>query len=325
MDTIFNAKNANKYDCVLCDFKCSKLSNWNIHILTSKHIKRYKNDINDTKIMPNNATVYKCEKCNKHYNYHSGLWRHAKLCKSKNTLDETKIVEDKPLMSLVLEVVKSNTELQKQNDEFKSLIIEQNKSIIEQNNKMLETVKEVCKNNNTNITNNSNNVNSNNKAFNLQVFLNEECKDAMDINDFIDSVKLQLSDLELVGKLGFVDGISSIIIKNLKALKMNERPVHCTDMKRETMYVKEQGIWEKQEGDYKNLRKVIKRIAFKNSKNLSLYKELHPDYNDYYSKHSDHYLKLQIEAFGGSGNETIDNENKIIKKIAKEMTIDKSL
>jgi hypothetical protein len=122
-----------------------------------------------------------------------------------------------------------------------------------------------------------------------------------------------------------VDGISSIIIKNLKALKVSERPVHCTDTKRETIYVKDEGIWEKQEDDHKKLRKIIKRVAFKNSKNLSVYKELHPDCNDYYSKHNDHYLKLRIEAFGGSGNETVDNENKIIKKIIKEMTIDKSL
>ena len=104
---------------------------------------------------------------------------------------------------------------------------------------------------------------------------------------------------------------------------MCERPVHCTDTKRETIYVKEQGIWEKQEGDHKKLRKIIKGVAFKNSKNLSVYKELHPDCTDYYSKYNDHYLNLRIEAFGGSGNETIDNENKIIKKIIKEMTIDK--
>jgi Txe/YoeB family toxin of Txe-Axe toxin-antitoxin module len=147
----------------------------------------------------------------------------------------------------------------------------------------------------------------------------------MDINEFEDSIKLQLSDLELVGRLGFVDGISSIIIKNLKALKVHERPVHCTDLKRETMYVNDKGVWEKQENDNKKLRRLIKHIAFKNAKNLSLYKELHPDYNDYYSKCSDHFLKLQIEAFGGSGNETVDNENKIIKKIVKEMGIDKRL
>jgi len=298
-----NMKNMlNEYYCEKCDYKCIKKFCWTQHISTSKHLDA-------TSKLQNATDKYVCD-CGKQFKHHSSFYRHKKKCnlkeEDKDTIDSNLVVQ-----------------LLKQNDEFKSLIIEQNKSMIEQNNKMLETVQEVCKNN-SNIVNNTN-INSNNKAFNLQVFLNETCKDAMDINDFIDSVKLQLSDLELVGKLGFVDGISSIIIKNLKALKVSERPVHCTDLKRETMYVKEQGIWEKQEGDYKNLRKVIKRVAFKNSKNLSLYKELHPDYNDYYSKHSDHYLKLQIEAFGGSGNETIDNENKIIKKIAKEMAIDKRI
>ena len=319
MSTIFTSKNIVTIDCDLCDFKCFKKGDYKRHLLTQKHKNMAEiNKIStlSTIITSKHINPLICQNCNKQYKERTGLWKHKKICCDNKNPDIS-------LTNLVLEVVKNNNELQKQNDEFKSLIIEQNKSMIEQNSKMLETVQEVCKNSNSNIINS--NINSNNKAFNLNVFLNEECKDAMDINDFIDSVKLQLSDLELVGKLGFVDGISSIIIKNLKALKVNERPVHCTDLKRETMYVKEQGIWEKQEGDYKNLRKVIKRVAFKNSKNLSLYKELHPDYNDYYSKHSDHYLKLQIEAFGGSGNETIDNENKIIKKIAKEMAIDKSL
>jgi hypothetical protein len=307
-------KIAKKYNCVSCNYNTSNIFDYNKHKLTSKHIKTYNGSIQEEKkvfLSQNVANKFICD-CGKSFKTHGGIWKHKKKCNNAHIHDDP----DNTIMTLVMEVVKNNTELQKQNDEFKTMLLEQN-------NKMIETVQEVCKSNNSNIINS--NINSNNKAFNLNVFLNETCKDAMDINDFIDSVKLQLSDLELVGKLGFVDGISSIIIKNLKALKENERPVHCTDLKRETMYVKEQGIWEKQEGDYKNLRKVIKRIAFKNSKNLSLYKELHPDYNDYYSKHSDHYLKLQIEAFGGSGNETIDNENKIIKKIAKEMAIDKSL
>ena len=314
-DDIFDAKTAKYFKCNLCDFKCCKQSNWNNHILTRKHKKNNNELQNDYNLDHENAiTKFTCD-CGKIYKHRQGLWKHKQVCKKK-CISQNNTQPDNN------EIIDSNLVIQllKQNDEFKSMLIEQN-------NKMIETIQEVCKSNNTNNSNivNNTNINSNNKAFNLNVFLNETCKDAMDINDFIDSVKLQLSDLELVGKLGFVDGISSIIIKNLKALKVSERPVHCTDLKRETMYVKEQGIWEKQEGDYKNLRKVIKRIAFKNSKNLSLYKELHPDYYDYYSKHSDHYLKLQIEAFGGSGNETIDNENKIIKKIAKEMAIDKSL
>jgi hypothetical protein len=312
-------KISKEYICESCDYKCSKNSEWNKHSLTLKHKNR--TNLNNLTSEISCSKKFNCKKCFKEYNARNSLWYHEQKC-----IVHDKVVnvekDDNKLINIVLDVVKSNTELQKQNDEFKSLIIEQNKSMIEQNKTMIETVQEVCKNNNTNIVN-TNNVNSHNKAFNLNVFLNETCKDAMDVNDFIDSFKLQLSDLDLVGKLGFVDGISSIIIKNLKALKVSERPVHCTDTKRETIYVKDQGIWEKQEDDHKKLRKIIKRVAFKNSKNLSLYKELHPDCTDYYSKHNDHYLNLRIEAFGGSGNETVDNENKIIKKIIKEMTIDK--
>ena len=308
-DDIFDAETAKYFKCILCDFKCCKQSNWNKHILTLKHKKNNNELQNDYNLDHENAvTTFTCD-CGKNYKHRQGLWKHKQVCKKKYIEQpDTKDIIDSNLI----------VQLLKQNDEFKTMLLEQNKT-------MIETVQEVCKSNNTNIMNNTNIVNSNNKAFNLNVFLNETCKDAMDINDFIDSVKLQLSDLELVGKLGFVDGISSIIIKNLKALKVNERPVHCTDLKRETIYVKDEGIWEKQEGDHKKLRKIIKRVAFKNSKNLSLYKELHPDCTDYYSKYNDHYLKLQIEAYGGSGNETVDNENKIIKKIVKEMTIDKSL
>ena len=290
-------KNAEIYICKPCDFKCSKLSNYNIHLTTLKHQNRtilnnleHKNAVN---------CKFTCKLCEKSYKARNSLWYHEKKC----------FFVKEPIQTTETNLI---VQLLKQNDEFKNMLLEQN-------TKMLETVQDVCKNNNT-----TNIVNSNNKAFNLNVFLNETCKDAMDINEFEDSIKLQLSDLELVGRLGFVDGISSIIIKNLKALKVNERPVHCTDLKRETMYVNDKGIWEKQENDNKKLRRLIKHIAFKNAKNLTLYKELHPDYNDYYSKCSDHFLKLQIEAFGGSGNETVDNENKIIKKIVKEMGIDKN-
>ena len=299
----FTSKKHQYFICETCDFKCFKKGDYNRHITTQKH----KNLNNPNKITSN--YINECI-CGKKFKHQSTLCAHKKKCVIQNNTDNNDPIDSNLVVQLL-----------KQNDEFKSLIIEQNKSIIEQNNKMIETVQEVCKSNNSNIVNS--NVNSNNKAFNLNVFLNETCKDAMDINEFEDSIKLQLSDLELVGRLGFVDGISSIIIKNLKALKVSERPVHCTDLKRETMYVNDKGVWEKQENDNKKLRRLIKHIAFKNAKNLSLYKELHPDYNDYYSKCSDHFLKLQIEAFGGSGNETVDNENKIIKKIVKEMGIDK--
>ena len=146
----------------------------------------------------------------------------------------------------------------------------------------------------------------------------------MNIMDFVDSLKLQLSDLESVGKLGFVEGISNIIVKNLKALDVHKRPVHCSDSKREVIYIRDENKWEKENEDKQKLRKVIKRIANKNSRLLSTFKEKHPDCIKSASLYSEQYNKLIIEAMGGSGNEDFDNENKIIKKIAKEVVIDKS-
>jgi hypothetical protein len=219
--------------------------------------------------------------------------------------------EDVKLLStLVLEVVKQNKELMSQHNETQK-----------QNQELTKQLFEICKNgtNNTMINNNSYN-----KTFNLNVFLNEECKDAMNIMDFVDSLKIQLSDLENVGKQGFIDGISNIIVKNLKALDVNKRPVHCSDSKREIMYIKDEDKWEKDDDDKLKLRKAIKYIAHKNTKLLPEFKAKYPDciYSD--SRKSDQYNKLIIESMGGNGDNDAEKENKIIRKIAKEVIIDKN-
>jgi hypothetical protein len=156
------------------------------------------------------------------------------------------------------------------------------------------------------------------------VFLNEQCKDAMNITDFAESLQLQLSDLEEVGKLGFVEGISNIIIKNLKALDITKRPVHCSDSKRETMYIKDNNIWEKESEEKQKLRKVIKHVAYKNTKMLPLFRAKHPDCGKSESKYSDQYNKLLVESMGGGrGGNDVEKENKIIKNIAKQVVIEK--
>jgi hypothetical protein len=156
------------------------------------------------------------------------------------------------------------------------------------------------------------------------MFLNETCKDAMNIMDFVDSLKLQLSDLEEVGKLGFVEGISNIIVKNLKALDITERPIHCADKKREIIYVKDDNKWEKENDQKLKIRRAIKKVAYKNERLLYQFKEKHPGCNYSESQYSDQYSKLVIEALGGKDNNDFENENKIIRKIAKEVVIDKS-
>jgi hypothetical protein len=297
-----NAKNAEDFICSNCDFKCFKLSNWNKHLLTPKHkILMNPNEKNADKNYP-------CH-CGKQYKHMSSLCAHRKTCKFK---EENK--QDNILFTpeLILNIIQ-------QNQEFKDLLLEQNK----QNFELQKQVLEVSKNNTNNITNIHSMNNYNNKTFNLQLFLNETCKDAMNIMDFVDSIKFQLSDLESIGELGYINGLSKVIIRNLKALDENMRPVHCSDLKREKIYVKDADKWEKEGPDNTILKNAIKFIAHKNVKMIPAFREKYPDciYSD--SRKSDQYNKLIIEAMGGEGNDEDGKSNKIIKKIAKEILIEK--
>jgi hypothetical protein len=305
---IITSENHQGFDCSICDFQCCKKGDYNRHLMTLRH-QRLTNPNNFTS--ETNDRVYNCN-CGKTYKHMSSLCAHKKSCNPEeivNNADTSLIVQ-----------------LMKQNNEFKHMLVEQNKAILEQNNKVFESqhqLIEMCKQNASSITNS--NINSNNKTFNLQVFLNEDCKDAMNITDFVNSINLQLSDLEHVGKVGYVEGISNIIIKNLNALDVTKRPVHCTDPKRETIYIKDGDVWEKDEDDNKKLRKMIKSVAFRNCKNTRLFKEKYPDCMKSESKYSDMYNKIIIEVMGGDPKiNDIENQNKIMRKIAKVMTIDKS-
>ena len=305
METLETVFSPILFYCNICMINCNRKSEWDRHIKTKKHIGN-KMETNGNQ---NISTTLSCD-CGRPYTNRSGLWKHKQKC--CESLKDITLVE----------------QLLKQNNEFKNIIIEQNKLFVgqsvelqKQNREMHTQILEVCKNG---IINTTNNVNSHNKTFNLQVFLNEDCKDAMNITDFVDSIKFQLADLEHMGRVGYVDGISNIILKNLKALDITKRPVHCTDQKRETIYIKEAGVWTKEDDDNKNVRKLIKKVAFRNSKCLSLFKGKYPDCITSESKYSDTYSKIVIEAMGGGSKcNDYDSENKIIRKIAKEMTIDK--
>ena len=293
-------KMAVKYYCKSCDYKCYKKYNWDTHLLTSKHAKTTNSNILATENGKNgkNEVNYCCENCGKEYNDRSGLWRHKKKCKTKEyCYTETKEIKKDEITDkeIMLALIKDNTEIK---------------------NMIMEVIKNGTHNTNTTHTN------SHNKAFNLNFFLNETCKDAMNIMDFVDSIKLQLSDLERVGELGYVEGISNIIVKNLKELDVTQRPVHCTDKKRETMYIKDQDKWEKDEERLK-LHKVVRKVAYKNQNLIPKFKEVHPDYNKYHSKFSDQYNKIIVESMGGSGDNDFEKEEKIIKNISKQVFIDK--
>jgi hypothetical protein len=203
---------------------------------------------------------------------------------------------------LVMSILKQNADIIKENSELKNL--------------MLEVIK-------TGTHNTTNNTNSHNKTFNLQFFLNETCKNAMNIMDFVDSLKLQLKDLERMGEIGFVNGMSNIIIQNLQNMDVTERPVHCTDQKREVIYVKDAGKWDKEEESKPKLRKAIKHIAHKNAKLIGEFKVKHPDYCKSAAKISTQYNTMVIEAMGGIDCNDASNENKIIKRISKEIMVDK--
>jgi hypothetical protein len=193
--------------------------------------------------------------------------------------------------------------------------------LMKENSEMKTMMMEVIKNGTTQNSHN-NTTNSHNKAFNLNFFLNETCKDAMNITEFVDSIKLQLSDLERVGELGYVEGISNIIVKNLKNLDVTQRPVHCTDKKRETMYIKDEDTWEKDE-ERKKMHKLVRKVADKNARMLPKFKEAHPDCLKSASRYSDQYNKIIMEAMGGRGDDDFEKEEKIIKRVSKEVIVEK--
>ena len=299
-----NAKKSNLFVCELCNFNCCKKSNFLTHIKTKKH--------NDNKMVKNGNYLPKnadhvC-KCGNIYKHLSGLSRHKKTCNfTDETAHQQQMRSITPSNIITTELV---LELIKDNKEMKQIILEQH-----------NTIHSLVKNGTNQITNSLNN--NNNKTFNLQFFLNETCKDAMNIMDFVDSIKLQLTDLEKVGELGYTQGISNIITTNLKALDVTQRPVHCTDKKRETMYIKDENKWEKEDEHNTKLKKMIRHIENKNIKLLPLFREKYPEYKNSSSKMSDKYDKMVLEAMGGAADNGADKQDKIIHNISKCVVIDK--
>ena len=302
MMTNLTPENAAKFNCDVCNFVCCKNSDFMRHLSTRKHKKM----TNDDSFTPKNAELHICNNCNKSYKYRQGLSLHKKKCQITDKIPDpsNNYVVDKELVMLLI----------KENSELKNMMMEEHKST-------QQMMLEVIKNGTHNTTNN--NTNSHNKTFNLQFFLNETCKNAMNIMDFVDSLKLQLNDLERMGEIGFVNGMSNIIIKNLQNMDVTERPVHCTDKKREIIYVKDADKWDKETETKPKLRKAIKHIAHKNAKLIGEFKTKHPDYCQSASKISDRYNTMVIEAMGGIDSNDLCNENKIIKRISKEIMVEK--
>jgi hypothetical protein len=286
-------KNDPSYNCSNCNFNCIRICDWNKHILTAKHLTGKNGN-------QKNSKQFICNLCEKKYTNASGLWKHKKKC-IKPFED---IPSDKELIKLL---IKQNEKLQKMHEESQ-------KKQQESQNVMIELIKT------TNIQNITNNMIK--PTFNLNFFLNETCKDAMNIMDFIEQSKIEFKDFLQLESIGFVNGISNIIVKNLQALDIKKRPVHCTDTKRGTVYIKDNDEWEKEHETKPKLRQMIRKVADKNLKLIPEFKQKYPD-----CKHdtnlSDTYNKLIIETMGGHGDNDNEKEDKIIKLISKEIVIDK--
>ena len=303
METLGNKKtpkNPKKYNCVTCMFNTCNLKDYKKHIETIKHKKRSMETFGNKKTPNLCEKTYFCD-CGMIFISRAGLWKHHKTCgvfSIKNTQDDSGELNK----DMLIEIIKKNQEFQK-----------------DMQKQMLDFMKDNVSYNNS--VNTINNLNSNNKTFNLQFFLNETCKDAMNIMDFVKDIKINLTDLEDVGKLGYVDGISNIIINNLKGLEVNKRPVHCSDVKREVLYIKDEDHWSKEK---EKMNYAIKHIAHKNIQMLPEWKEQNPTYSLNDGHKNDQFMQIVNESMGGSDKkEEQVYQEKIISKVAKHVIVDK--
>ena len=318
MTTKKTPKNAKVFECKLCNFKCSKKCDFDRHLNTRKHKKTTDDNTKNADIV----NTYKCSHCNKIYSDRVSLWRHKQKCVLVPEEEEEE--EEKPSNSnILLELVKQNQELMTSNQEFKELMIEQQKENQELHKQLVENGKQVGQHI-TNNTNNSNNTINNNQKFNLNFFLNEQCKDAMNMSDFLDNMTLDIEDLTETGRLGFVNGISRILVNKLRELDTYKRPLHCTDLKRETLYIRENDVWEKEDNSKQKIKDLVDRVANKNCKTMQQWTEIHPDYTEMDTPENQEFMKLSDAVLGGFGEqESKQFRDKVIRSVIKEVTVNK--
>ena len=296
-----------KYECEICDYKCCKKQHYNQHCNTIKHKNKLGNKL-ATKNSENseNSVIFECDVCNRKYNERTGLWKHKKKCIHKPN--------DSKYTDIISKLISDNQELRnfviEQSKDCSRVLTEQRKETTEIMSKALELCKPV--NNNTTI--------HNNQKFNINVFLSEQCKDAINFSDFIKNIEISHEDLENNAQLGFVSGISKIFLDNLKQLGVNERPFHCTDTKRETMYIKDEDKWHKEADDSK-LQKAIQTVSYRSMGKLQEWKKENPEYQDVNSEFSEKCLSIHKHTIAGSNREVY--YPKVIHVLAKETMVDK--
>ncbi len=287
-------KVAFNYICEKCHYGCYNKTNFTKHLGTRKH--NFNN--NDNEKLPKVVSTFECKTCGNSYKYQSGLCKHVKTCQPKpesQPQPQPQLSDITTLTTLIMELVKNSTDVQKQ-------------------------VLELCK---SGTTNNNNTINANinnNQKFNINVFLNEQCKDAINFSDFIKNIEVSREDLENNAQLGFVNGVSKILIDSLKQLDRTERPIHCTDIKRETMYIKDDDKWNKEE-DSSKLNKAIQEVTRKSMGTLMNWKEENPDYKDRDSEFSERCIVIQQQSMAAHNRDTY--YPKVIKALAREVVVDK--
>jgi len=303
--------NNNIFECKICEIQFSSKKNLQKHLLSIKHKNKNKsNEVNEPQSTKTKKT-YSCPKCDKEYAYHSGLWRHMQKDNCNSECDET----------LIHPVNKKITTNEFTPELIAMIMQNMQQMMIEQNKAMLEIAKNAGNNNNN--SNNNNTINNDNKSFNLNFFLNERCKNAMNLSDFVNGVDISLDDFEETGRIGYVEGLSRIFCKELQKLDIYERPIHCSDVKRETIYIRENNRWEKDENKERLLR-AVKQIGKKNIKVLTLWQEKYPGYKDVESKENDRYLHILTNIMCGESEEEIQsNYGKIMKNISRITVVDK--
>src|SRR6056300_261447 len=295
-------KKRQEYFCELCNFKCSKQSEWNRHILTAKHdgfTKRRKN--------AENIVEHVCNMCNKIYKSRMGLWKHKQKCEKK------------------LEVVNRTDSNIHIDSELITKLLLQNQELILSNQKLQTQLLEVTKDTG-NITNNTvHNTTNNNQKFNLNFFLNTTCKDAMNMSEFIENIEVNLKDIENIGKNGYVSGMTDMILSRIKELDITKRPMHCTDLKRETMYIKDNNEWKKDTPENTKLHKMIDYVAKQNYAKMPLWRQRNPECLDSDHPKYDFCIKMMRNMLGDVGAEQVRLDNKVIKNLSKHIFVDKAV
>ena len=319
------SKKSHIFLCNFCNYTTSKKCDYEKHILTLKHKITEKsqkkshycnNHNNDVEINENNENTnvdnkHICDICNKIYSTQTNLWKHKQKCKYNTIENEPKkIIQNETTIltnELMLEVLKQSKELQ-------NVLVEQNKDL---QNKLLEISKTSTITTTNNTTNNH---------FNLNFFLNETCKDAIDLMDFVNSLQLKVEDFEETGRLGYVEGISRIILNGLKNMDIDKRPMHCTDFKRETLYIKDNNTWTKENSNKNKFIKAVKHVAQLNLNQLPKWQENNPDYVNLDTRENEEFIKLSLAALGSKSLEEEDRfMDKITKNVLKEIIIDKKI